>query len=649
MRHLEFANVRLTSVGAAAFAALLATVACSDTSSSGQLPVSARGDEQSGELGLSLQLASGQSVSSVSYTIIGPNGFSKVGTIDVSSSSAIAATIGSLPAGSGFSIALSATSSDGQAQCSGSASFTVIAHQTTPVAVSLLCHQGARTGSVLVNGVVNVCPTLDGVNAAPAEVVVGSSLALNAIAHDSDAGPAALVYNWTTSSGSLSDAHSPTPTFTCTSAGPATLTVSVADGDLAANCADLGSVAVFCSIAGGSSGTGGTGGSSSGGASGAGGAGASGAGAGGAGASGAGAGGAGASGAGAGGASAAGAGAGGAGASGAAGSSSASNLVVYRVGDGGGALANTGNPVFVDEFTSAGTLVRSSGMPGSGHRLVASGVATSEGFITRSTNGKYVLLTGYDSALPASASLAGTTSAAVPRTIGRLDSTGAVDTTTGLSDAATGNNPRSAASTDGVNLWLTGGAGGIRFTTLGASTSVQLSTTVVNLRQVGIFGAQLFVSDASGSAVRLGPVGVGLPTTSGQTITNLPGIPTSTGSPYGFFLADLDSNTPGLDVAYVADDGAGLLKYSLLGSTWTANGTLGTAADAYRGLTGVVSGSSVTLYATRKGGSTATGGGELVQVIDAAGFNGALTATPTLLATAAVNTAFRGVALAPQP
>ena len=633
MRSLKFANVRLTSVGALAFAALLGAVACSDSSSAGRVPGGASGSEQSGSLGLALQLTSGDTISTVSYAITGPSGFSKAGSIDVSRSSFLAATIPLLPAGDGYSITLSALSTNGQAQCSGSASFSVVAHQTTSVAVPLLCHEAARTGSVIVNGTLNLCPALDGINATPAEVLVGGTVALSAVSHDSDAGPAALAYNWTVSGGTLSDLHAAAPQFTCTDAGTVTLSVAVSDGDPAAGCADMGSVSVVCTANAGSGGAGAPG------------AGAGGSGGSSAGASSAGASGAGASGAGAGG----GGGASGAAGGGSAGDGSALDLVVYRVGDGSGALANTGNPVFVDEYTNAGSLVRSTAMPTSPHRLVASGVATSEGFITRSSNGKYVLLTGYDSVLPASGSLAGTASATTPRTIGRLDANGTVDTTTGLSDAATGNNPRSAASSDGINLWLTGGAGGIRFATLGGSTSVQLSTTVVNLRQVGIFGGQLFVSDSSGSAVRLGAVGVGLPTTSGQTISNLPGVPASTGSPYGFFLADLDASTPGLDVAYVADDSAGIIKYSLVGGTWTANGTLGTAADAYRGLTGVVSGSSVTLYSTRKGGSTATGGGELVQVIDASGFNGAWSATPALLATAPANTAFRGVALAPQP
>src|SRR5262245_51312858 len=59
------------------------------------------------------------------------------------------------------------------------------------------------------------------------------------------------------------------------------------------------------------------------------------------------------------------------------------NLVVYRVGTGSGSLLNSGNAVFLDEYTPAGTLVQSIPLPatasGSNHQLIASGTATSEG------------------------------------------------------------------------------------------------------------------------------------------------------------------------------------------------------------------------------------------------------------------------------
>jgi VCBS repeat protein/endonuclease/exonuclease/phosphatase family protein/Calx-beta domain-containing protein len=330
------------------------------------------------------------------------------------------------------------------------------------------------------------------------------------------------------------------------------------------------------------------------------------------------------------------------------------NIAVYRVGDGSTGLVNTGSLVFVDEFTPAGALVQTIALPsvvsGDNFPLISSGTATSEGLMTRSADGRYLILTGYGATPPVSG-LAGTTAAAVPRVVGRIDWNGNVDTSTGLNDYASGNNPRGAASDNGVNVWVTGGAGGIRYALIGPDTtaSTQLSTTVTNLRGVSIFDGQLYISTSSGSAVRIGAVGTGLPTASGQTITNLPGISPSSGSPYGFFFADLNAGVPGVDTLYVASDDAGAVtKYSLIGGTWTSNGVVGVSADAYRGLTGIVSGGVVTLYATRKGGSAAAGGGELVSIADSSGHGGTFSASATVLATAAANTAFRGVALAPE-
>ena len=326
------------------------------------------------------------------------------------------------------------------------------------------------------------------------------------------------------------------------------------------------------------------------------------------------------------------------------------NVVVYRVGSGSGSLVNTGNPVFLDEYTSSGTLVQSIALPtsasGGNHPLIASGTATSEGFITLSTNLQELVLTGYGSTIPCSASCSTTSSASVPRVVAVVNSNGSIDTTTALSDFASGSNPRSAVSLNGTSLWVAGGSGGARFATLGASTSTQLSTTTTNLRQLQIFSNQLYTSAMSG-VIRVARIGSGLPTTSGQTITNLPGFPT-TGSPYGFALVDLTSSVSGVDTLYVADDGAvALTKYSLVSGNWVANGTIGVDADDYRGLTAIRSGGSVVLYAVRRGGSGATGGGELVRLVDNSGYNGTFSGTPTLLATAAANTAFRGVAFAP--
>jgi hypothetical protein len=321
----------------------------------------------------------------------------------------------------------------------------------------------------------------------------------------------------------------------------------------------------------------------------------------------------------------------------------AGNLVVYRVGDGTASLSNAAAAVFLDEYTTSGALVQSIPMPtavsGSNRRLVASGTATSEGYLTLSTDTNYLVLTGYDADV-GTASIAGTTSAAVNRVVGRVAASGAVDTSTALTDAFSGNNIRSAASTNGSDLWIsgTGTNPGIRYTTLGSTSSTQLSTTVTNLRNSYIYAGQLYISTASGSAVRIGSVGTGTPTTSGQTIVSLPGVPTSGGSPYGFVLVDLDSLVAGVDTLYVADDTANVIqKYSLVAGNWTSNGTI--TAASVRGLTGMANGATVTLY-----GAT---GGSLYAFTDTTGYNGAVSGSVTPIASAGINTAFRGVAFTP--
>ena len=317
------------------------------------------------------------------------------------------------------------------------------------------------------------------------------------------------------------------------------------------------------------------------------------------------------------------------------------NIVVYRVGRGGSdTLASTGNAVFLDEFTTSGTLVQSVGLPttasGGSNPLVASGVAASEGQLDRSVDKQYLLLTGYDSTLPAASSLASSAAATVPRVIGRVKGDGSIDTTTALTDFSDGDNPRSATSADGTNLYGVGNSGGVRYATLGSTTSTQINMDSVNNRYVTLFDGQLYISSQKAPAEGVDTVGTGEPTMSGATATVLTGFP-ALGKPEAFVLADLSGGT----VLYVADDTAGIQKFSLVSGTWTANGTAGTGTDLYNGLTASVSGDTVTLYTTRKGS-------ELAQLVDGTGFNMTLTGTPSLIATAAAGTAFRGVALAPE-
>ena len=203
-------------------------------------------DDGTGSATIALQVAGGLTINTVTYSITGPAGFTKSGPIDVSHSTTVSTVIGGLPAGNGYSITLNATATDGVSSCLGSGTFNVTAGAVTAVSVVLDCHQAATTGSVSVNGALNVCPNIDGVSANPAEVLVGGSIALSATAHDADSGPSPLSYQWQATGGTISNATAQNPTFTCLTAGAASVTVTVSDGDPAASCAPSVTTQVTC-------------------------------------------------------------------------------------------------------------------------------------------------------------------------------------------------------------------------------------------------------------------------------------------------------------------------------------------------------------------------------------------------------------------
>jgi hypothetical protein len=239
-----FRTIRTVSVLAILSFSASGLGGCGEHSPSSANP-SAADKDSSGSVNFAL-VEGGVTLTSVSYTILGPNSFSTSGTINVGSSTSVSAVIGDLPAGSGYAITLSATGTDGTTTCSGSASFNVTAHTVTMVSVTLDCHQPPKTGSVAVNGNANVCPVADGISANPADIAVGFPVALAIAAHDADSGPAPLAYSWTAPSGSFSNPGSATPTFVCNTPGPVTLTATVSDGDPTPGCADTLSVVVTC-------------------------------------------------------------------------------------------------------------------------------------------------------------------------------------------------------------------------------------------------------------------------------------------------------------------------------------------------------------------------------------------------------------------
>jgi hypothetical protein len=319
------------------------------------------------------------------------------------------------------------------------------------------------------------------------------------------------------------------------------------------------------------------------------------------------------------------------------------NLVVVRVGDGVNPLSSAAQPVFLDEYTPTGALIQSVALPtapsGANLPLCNSGSATSEGHLNLSADGRYLVHAGYGTA-PGTASVAGTSSATTPRVVARVALDGTVDTSTSIGNAISGNNVRSATSSDGSEFWVAGANGGLQHLTLGATSSTALHTTLpLNLRTVAIWNGQLYVTSASGAFQGVSAVGTGVPNTPGQTITLLPGFPTASGpSNYDFFFADAQT-------LYVADDrttggNGGIQKWVESGGTWLLAYTLNPGlAVGCRGLTGTVTAGIATLYATTSGPISAN---DIVTVTDVGA------GSPfTTVVTGAVNTVFRGVRLIP--
>ncbi len=321
------------------------------------------------------------------------------------------------------------------------------------------------------------------------------------------------------------------------------------------------------------------------------------------------------------------------------------NFVVVRIGSGTAPLAaGEAQPVFLNEYNSCGNLVRSIPMPVSvsgDHKRLTLPVSTSdytEGYISLSEDGSKLALAGYD-ADPGAAAVSSSSTATVKRVVAVVSADGTVNTTTALG-AFSGQAVR-AAVVNGSGIWVSGGSGGIMYTTLGSTSHVQLTTTTA--RSLVVSDGQLYASSTSG-ALRLTTVGTGLPVTAGQTMVNLPGLP-ATGSPYQFLIVNAGS---GSDVLYMAHDNL-LRKYSLSGGTWVSNGTIGVASDKYRAVTGQFNANgSVLLYAIRRNDNATAASGEIVTLTDSTGYNSDFSAVvPTLLVQANDYNVFRSIVMAP--
>jgi len=320
------------------------------------------------------------------------------------------------------------------------------------------------------------------------------------------------------------------------------------------------------------------------------------------------------------------------------------NLVVLRVGDGVGALASTGNPIFLDQFTTAGSPIGTLSIPNSdGTALLQSGSASSEGFL--SSYSKTLIFMGYNTP-GTGASLPGTSGSTVPRAIGQVDINGSYTIAYSSTTAFSGGNPRSAATDGAGNYWGVGTASttanrGVYYYGSGTPAPIHNGTGSISPRNVEVIGGNLLFSGAPTTGAR-GIFGyTGTPTTSqGATIPPVVINTGGTSSPYDFVI------NSSLGIAYVSDDiagaGGGVQRYNWDGSAWTLAYTLSTGASSgARGLAVDFSSSTPVIYVTTSETST-TAANRLGYFSDAG--SGSLF---NLLATAPNNEQFRGIEFIP--
>ena len=159
---------------------------------------------ETGSLSVDLVLADGIEIDEVGWQITG-NGMDMSGDIDVSApgSTASVEVFGLPPGETDYTVTLTATSTDEEVTCQGSAPFNVEVGQSTDVMVMLNCKKPRTLGGVRVNGKFNICTQLTKAVVSPLQTSVGNDISLSAQAFDEEGD--AIHYIWTGDGGSIAD------------------------------------------------------------------------------------------------------------------------------------------------------------------------------------------------------------------------------------------------------------------------------------------------------------------------------------------------------------------------------------------------------------------------------------------------------------
>jgi len=313
----------------------------------------------------------------------------------------------------------------------------------------------------------------------------------------------------------------------------------------------------------------------------------------------------------------------------------AGNLAVVRVGNGTESLSSHGNSVFIDQFTTNGALIGSVAVPNGGtNGFIISGSASSEGGLTRSPDGRLLVLAGYRIALTnaalLSSSLANGSSTNAPRGLMAVDVTGTCGLVGVVTNQFSGNNIRGGATDGRGNYWGAGAVSGTYYFGDGAGATVQ--SVVKNTANIEIAGGNLYFS-TSKTTPGIWKICGTPPTATNATVV----LTSATASPFAFAF------NPGFTTAYVADDTpgspGGVQRWDLHGNAWTMSYAFnGLTSVGARGLAVDFGTVPPVIYATTAESSA----NRLVALAD----TGAAAVVNTL-ATSGVNQLYRGVTFTP--
>ena len=234
-------STKLTAIAAVALLSGATALNCSKGSSPSSL----------GDVKLAFSLPDGLTINSVSYQVLSSSSATLLqGSINTSDKNATVSLDLALPASTGDTIKLTATTTSGVSCTGTSTPFNIVSGSATSVNMGLACGGGSASsipGTVIVNANVTEgdnCPSITSASVAPAQTSVGGTIAVAATGTDPDATDM-VTFAW----GPATNFANPTAastTYTCTTAGAQTITLTISDNRAPSPCTAQVSFPVNC-------------------------------------------------------------------------------------------------------------------------------------------------------------------------------------------------------------------------------------------------------------------------------------------------------------------------------------------------------------------------------------------------------------------